>query len=46
MGFNIVDEQEAPLVSFGYMDPTAAAQATPLIKRGIAEAVLISQAGL
>jgi hypothetical protein len=40
VGFNIVDDQSVPIVTFGYLDPTAA-RARALIQEAIGEAAMI-----
>jgi hypothetical protein len=40
-----VNEHGAPIVTFGYFDPTDAANARALIEQAIADAALIAAAG-
>ena len=44
VGFNILDEHGAPIVTFGYLDPGDAVKARNLIEGAIAEAKLIASA--
>jgi hypothetical protein len=44
VGFNILNESGAPLVTFGYLDPIDAARARGLIEKAIVDAVLITGA--
>jgi hypothetical protein len=45
VGFNILNERGAPIVTFGYLDPTDAVDARALIEDGIADAEFIVSAG-
>jgi hypothetical protein len=45
VGFNILNEHGAPIVTFGYLDPLDAARARGLIEKAIVDAVLITGAG-
>jgi hypothetical protein len=42
VGFNILDDRGAPIVSFGCLDPADAAVARAMIQDAIAEAALIA----
>ena len=44
VGFNILNEHGAPIVTFGYLDPMDAARARGLIEKAIVDAVLITGA--
>jgi hypothetical protein len=41
-GFNILNENGAPIVTFGYRDSTDAEKAWALVERAISNAVLIA----
>jgi hypothetical protein len=43
-GFNISDENGVPIVTFGYLDPRAAATARTLIEKAIESVALIASA--
>jgi hypothetical protein len=45
VGFSIVNEHGEPIVTFGYFDPTDAANARALIEQAIVGAALIAAAG-
>ena len=45
VAFNILNENGAPIVTFGYLDPIDAARARGLIEKAIVDAVLITVAG-
>jgi hypothetical protein len=45
IGFNIVDDHAAPIVTFGYLDPTDAANSRALMEKAIQNAVLITSVG-
>ena len=45
VGFNILDEHGAPIVTFGYLDPGDAVKARKLVEGAIAEAKLVASAG-
>jgi hypothetical protein len=45
VGFNLLNEHGAPIVTFGYLDPIDAARARGLIEKAIVDAVLITGAG-
>jgi hypothetical protein len=45
VGFDILNEDGAPVVTFGYLDPIDAARARGLIEKAIVDAVLITRAG-
>ena len=45
VGFNILNEHGAPIVTLGYLDPIDAARARGLIENAIVDAVLITGAG-
>ncbi len=45
IGFSIVDDHDAPIVTFGYLDPTDAANGRALMEKAIQNAVLITSVG-
>jgi hypothetical protein len=45
VGFNIVNERGAPIVTFGYLDQAKATNARALIEKAIVDAALIAAAG-
>ena len=45
VGFDIVNERGAPIVSFGYLDQRKATKARALIEAAIVDAALIAPAG-
>ena len=45
VGFNIVDERGAPIVTFGYLDQAKATNARALIEKAIVDVALIAPAG-
>ena len=45
LGFNIVNERGAPIVSFGHLDQKKATKAQALIEKAIVDAALIAPAG-
>jgi len=45
VGFNIVNERGAPIVTFGYLDEAQATKARALIEKAIVDAALIAAAG-
>jgi len=45
VGFNILNQNGAPIVTFGYLNPTDAEKAWGLIQKAIVNAVLIAAAG-
>lgn len=45
VGFNIVNEHGAPIVTFGYLDPADAANGRALIEKAIESAALVVSAG-
>jgi hypothetical protein len=45
VGFNIVDERGAPIVTFGYLDQAKATNARALIERAIVDVEMIAPAG-
>jgi hypothetical protein len=45
VGFNIVNERGAPIVTFGYLDQSKATNARALIEKAIVDAALIAAAG-
>ncbi len=44
VGFNIVNERGAPIISFGYLDQSKATNARELIEKAIVDAALIAPA--
>jgi hypothetical protein len=44
VGFNIVNERGAPIVTFGYLDQSKATNARALIEKAIVDAALIAPA--
>jgi hypothetical protein len=46
VGFNVQQDNRVPIVTFGYLDPADAAKARALIEEAIAEAALITSAGV
>jgi hypothetical protein len=45
VGFNVVDDRGAPIVTFGYLDQAKATNARALIEKAIVDAALIAPAG-
>ena len=45
VGFNILNERGAPIVTFGYVNQRKATNARTLIEKAIVDAALISAAG-
>jgi hypothetical protein len=45
VGFNIVNERGAPIVTFGYLDQAKATNARALIEKAIVDVALIAPAG-
>jgi hypothetical protein len=45
VGFNILNERGAPIVTFGYLDQSKATNARTLIEKAIVDAALIAAAG-
>ena len=45
VGFNILTDSGAPIVTFGYLDPRVAANARALIEKAIESAALIAASG-
>jgi hypothetical protein len=45
VGFNIVNERGAPIVTFGHLDQAKATNARALIEKAIVDAALIAAAG-
>jgi hypothetical protein len=44
VGFNIMDEHGAPVVTFGFLNPFEAANARSLIEKAIVDAAMIAVA--
>jgi hypothetical protein len=45
VGFSVVNERGAPIVTFGYLDEAQATKARALIEKAIVDAALIAPAG-